>query len=145
MMPESKQNGLKIVSTWCPKGVEMEAAAKVMFAKLQNYIKSCPGAVFVDVARPFWTFPRTRRDSQNPLRIDFSLKNQVPNVFFLLIFVRIIVRHDFASILHRFFTENQGKIVEKINVFFVSIACFSNIATLTKHCILQYEGYVFVF
>ena len=36
---------------------------------------------------------------------------------FLLIFVRIIVRHDFASILHRFFTKNQGKFVEKINVF----------------------------
>ena len=83
MMPESKQNGVKIVLKWCLKGVEMEPAAKVMLAKLQNCTKSREGAVFVNVARPFWTFPGTRRDSQNPLRIDLSLKNQVPNVFFI--------------------------------------------------------------
>ena len=103
MVPESKQNGVKIILKWCPKGVEMEPAAKVMLAKLQNCTKSRQGAVFPNDARPFWTFPGTRRDSQNPLRIDFSLKNQVPNVFFVDFCAdnrsaRFCI--DFASIFH---------------------------------------------
>ena len=53
MVPESKQNGIKIVLKWCPKGVEMEPAAKEMLAKLQNCTKSREGAVFANVARPF--------------------------------------------------------------------------------------------
>ena len=47
----------------------------------------------------------------------FAQKSGSKRVF-LLIFERIIVRHDFASILHRFFTKNQGKFVEKISVVF---------------------------
>ena len=81
-LPVGSFSCAKTVSKWCPKGAKIEPAVKVMHSRLQNGTKSRQGVVFANVARPFWSFPGTQRDSENPSRIDFSLKERVPNVFF---------------------------------------------------------------
>ena len=56
----------------------------------------------------------------------------VANVFFLDFLV------DFWSIF-------QGKSMKKQTCFFTTARVFFKLATLTKHCILRYESYFFVF
>ena len=112
-----------MVSNRCPKRAKMEPAAKVMHSKLQNDTKSRQGVVFANVPRPFWSFPGTQRDSENPSRIDFSLKSVLQTCFFVDFradnrFTRFF--HDFASIFH----EKSMKNWWKNKAFFHSIACF---------------------
>ena len=74
-LPEGSLLCAKTVSKWCPKTAKMDPAANVMHSKLQNGTKWRQGVVFADVPRPFSSFLGTRRDSENPSRIDFLLKS----------------------------------------------------------------------
>ena len=119
-----------------PEGSRNGASSERNACKATRLHQITPGAVFVDVARPFWTFPGTRRDSQNALRIDFSPEKSGSKRVFSKKIVQVIVLHAFATILHRFSRKFKEIVLEKTLPFLITIACFSNIVTLTKHRIL---------
>ena len=87
----------------------------------------------------------TLGEPKKSLKIDFLLKNGVPNVFFRR---SLCIRLVF-TLLARFSVDFSRKIDEKSMKktmrFFASSLVFFNMATLTKHYILQYESYFFSF
>ena len=73
------------------------------------------------------------------------MKNDVPNVLFR----RFLCIKLVLTLLARFSVDFSRKIdeksMEKMMCFFTSSLVFFNMATLTKHYILQYESYFFIF
>ena len=63
----------------------------------------------------------------------------------MLIFVQIIVLHAFFTILHRFSRKINEKVTKKSMHFFTASFAFLKLVTLTKHRILRYESYFFIF
>ena len=87
----------------------------------------------------------TLGEPKNSLKIDFLLKNGVPNVLFR----RFLCTKLVSMLLARFSVDFSRKIDEKSMKktmrFFTSSLVFFNMATLTTHCIVQYESYFFMF
>ena len=87
----------------------------------------------------------TLGEPKNSLKIDFLLKNGVPNVLFRRFLCTKLVSTLFARIFIDFSRKIDEKSMKKTRCFFTSPLVFFNMATLTKHCILQYESYFFIF
>ncbi len=87
----------------------------------------------------------TLREPKNSLKIDFLLKNDVPNVFFRRFLCTKLVSTLFARFSVDFSRKIDEKSMKKTMRFFASSLVFFNMATLTKHCILHYESYFFIF
>ena len=87
----------------------------------------------------------TRGGLKNSLKIDFLLKNGVPNVLFR----RFLCTKLGSTLFAWFFVDFSQKIDEKsmkktMRFFTPSLGLF-NMATRTKHCILRYENNFFIF
>ena len=87
----------------------------------------------------------TLGEPKNSLKIDFLLKNGVPNVLFRRFLCTKLVSTLFAWFSVDFSRKIDEKSMKKTMCFFASSLVFFNMATLTKHCILQYESYFFIF
>ena len=87
----------------------------------------------------------TPGEPKNSLKIDFLLKNGVPNVLFRRFLCTKLVSALFARFSVDFSRKIDEKSMKKTMRFFASSLVFFNMATLTKHCILQYESYFFIF
>ena len=87
----------------------------------------------------------TLGEPKNSLKIDFLLKNGVPNVLFRRFLCTKLVSALFARFSVDFSRKIDEKSMKKTMRFFASSLVFFNMATLTKHCILQYESYFFIF
>ena len=87
----------------------------------------------------------TLGEPKNSPRIDFLLKNGVPNVLFRRFLCTKLVSALFARFSVDFSRKIDEKSMKKTMRFFTSSLVFFNMATLTKHCILQYESYFFIF
>ena len=89
--------------------------------------------------------PGTQRNPKNRPKIDFLLKKGVPSVDFC----RFLCARPICTRFARFFIDFSRKIDEKSMKktmhFFAASLVFSNMATLTKHCILRYESYFSIF
>ena len=87
----------------------------------------------------------TLGEPKNSLKIDFLLKNGVPNVLFRRFLCTKLVSTLFARFFVDFSRKIDEKSMKKTMRFFASSLVFFNMATLTKHYILQYESYFFIF
>ena len=87
----------------------------------------------------------TLGEPKNSLKIDFLRKNGVPNVLFRRFLCTKLVSALFARFSVDFSRKIDEKSMKKTMRFFASSLVFFNMATLTKHCILQYESYFFIF
>ena len=87
----------------------------------------------------------TLGEPKNSLKIDFLLKNGVPNVLFRRFLCTKLVSALFARFSVDFSRKINEKSMKKTMRFFTSSLVFFNMATLTKHCILQYGSYFFIF
>ena len=89
--------------------------------------------------------PGTQRIPKNRQKIDFLLKKGVPS----LDFCRFLCAKPFFRLFARFVIDFSRKIdaklVKKTMHLFSASLVFLNMATLTKHCILRYESYFFIF
>ena len=100
----------------------------------------------------FWDVPGTSRAAsgdpgipKSSLKIELLLKKVGPTVIFLSIFVRKYSFHDFLRFFIDFPPENTEKSVKKAMYIFTAAVVFFNMATLTKHRILRYESFFFIF
>ena len=87
----------------------------------------------------------TLGEPENSQKIDFLLKNGVPNVLFRRFLCTKLVSTLFARFFVDFSRKIDEKSMKKTMRFFASSLVFFNMATLTKHYILQYESYFFIF
>ena len=86
----------------------------------------------------------TLGEPKNSLKIDFLLKNGVPNVLFRRFLCTKLVSALFARFSVDFSRKIDEKSMKKTMRFFPSSLVFFNMATLTKHRILRYESYLLV-
>ena len=146
------QNRFKIDQKWYPGGAWGDprglpgASRGTVRACFQMQLKinekiegfgrlpGCPG-------RP----PETQRDPQNRSKIDFLPKNDFPTVDFC----RFLCTRPFFTLLARlcidFWRKINEKSIEKTMHVFTAALVFLSMATLTKHRILRYESYFFMF
>ena len=87
----------------------------------------------------------TLGEPKKSLKIDFLLKNSVPNVIFRRFLCIKLVFTLFARFFVDFSRKIDEKSMKKTMRFFASSLVFFNMATLTKHRILRYESYFFIF
>ena len=73
-----RQNGVKIVPEESQNGASSESNA---FEATKRH-QIAPGSGFSRSPPSFWSFPGTHRESENPSRIDFLLRNAFQTCFF---------------------------------------------------------------
>ena len=128
------QNGARIDQKWSQNRKKCAEPPKVATRWLPRPIFLRSVAHFTN----FWVPSRTQKSTKNR-----SLATKgAPGSDFLLIFlaesVFIICGLKFSSIFGE-------KLSKKSMHFFTPARVFFKLATLTKHCILRYESYFFVF
>ena len=87
----------------------------------------------------------TLGDPKHCLKILFLLKRSVPHVTLCQFLCTWLVFTRFARCFIDFSLEIDEKTMKKTMWFFAAALVVFNMATLTKHCILQYESYFFIF
>ena len=123
----------------------MEPAAKVMHSKLQNGTKLRQGVVFIDLPRPFGASrgpigsPKIHQEST------FCSEMRSKRVFFVDFCADNRFTRFFSRFCIDFSRKNNQNLMRKLMHFFTASLAFSNMATLTKHRILRYESYFFIF
>ena len=101
-----------------------------------------PKTPLLKLTRRFLAIFGSPLGAQKSPKIDFFLKKPSQGALFHRFLLRMSFSSIFRLIFSRFWMKNQWK-----NICFFSSPprIFSNMATLTKHCILRYESYFFVF
>ena len=87
----------------------------------------------------------TQREPRNPSKIEILLNKVVPNMNVRQFLCTNTVFTQFARFCIDFPRKNDEKSKTKRYILFTANLVFFNIATLTKHCILQYESHFFIF
>ena len=138
-MQDRSNNRLKMVPCGCPGDPwglpgTFQGTVRARFpAKLAIHMKNWP---FCNVPGMSRAAPGNPADPQNSTKIWIVAKKDRSKHVFLWIFVHKHGFLAFCKIFHRFSTRKQSKINEKKRCMFYCGACFFNMATLTKHCIL---------
>ena len=116
-----------------------------MHSKLQNGTKLRQGVVFPDLPRPFGASrgpigsPKIHQEST------FCSEMHSKRVFFADFCADNRFTRFFSRFCINFSRKNNQNLMRKWMHFFTASLAFSNMATLTKHRILRYESYFFIF